>query len=107
MLNKRMINHKKRNRMAGKHPGYKKVGLTESQRKRKLAYDTKYQASSEQIANRVKRNKARREMIKKGRASIGDGKDVDHKKSLKGGGSNAVSNLRIRSRSSNRGDKTY
>lgn len=35
------------------------------------------------------------------------GKDVDHKLSLKGGGSNARSNLRLRDPSANRGDKTF
>jgi hypothetical protein len=35
------------------------------------------------------------------------GKDVDHKKALSSGGSGARSNLRIRSASSNRADKSY
>jgi hypothetical protein len=107
ILNKRLINHKKRNRIAGKHPSYNKLGMTAAQKKRKLAYDTRYQSSALQLKNRSNRNKARSLMIKKGRAKVGDGKDVDHKKSMKSGGSNALSNLRMRSKSTNRGDKTY
>jgi len=45
-------------------------------------------------------------MIKKhGKAKL-KGKDVDHKKPLKKGGSNSMKNLRIRSVSKNRGDKS-
>lgn len=39
--------------------------------------------------------------------TIPAGDDVDHKKSIKSGGSNAPSNLRLRSAHANRGDKTY
>jgi len=35
------------------------------------------------------------------------GHDIDHKKSIKSGGSNALSNLRARPASKNRGDKTF
>jgi len=51
---------------------------------------------------RVKRNQARQEMIKRGKAAVGDGKDVDHKKALSKGGSNNLSNLRVLSPSKNR-----
>ena len=37
------------------------------------------------------------------RARVGDGKDVAHKKSLENGGSNALSNLQVQDRSTNRG----
>lgn len=57
-------------------------------------YDS-YQGTAEQKKNRAKRNAARREMIKDGRASKGDGMDVDHKKPLSKGGSNGKSNLRV------------
>lgn len=62
-----------------------------------------YHASEEQKENRAKRNAARREMEREGRVHKGDGKDVDHKKPLRNGGSNDESNLRVVSRSSNRG----
>jgi hypothetical protein len=81
--------------------------MTAAQKRRKLLYDTRYQATPEQRKNRSHRNKARSLMIKKGRAKVGDGKDVDHKKSMKSGGSNSLSNLRMRSKSANRGDKTF
>ena len=48
---------------------------------------------------------ARREMEKRGRVSKGDGKDVDHRKPLSKGGTNAISNLKIVNRSSNRSKK--
>lgn len=107
MYAKNITNNSKRNRIAGKHPSYNKLGMTLAQKKRKLAYDTKYQASKLQLRNRSARNKARQLMIKKGRVKVGDNKDVDHKKSLKGGGSNKLSNLRVRNKSANRGDKSY
>lgn len=47
--------------------------------------------------DRVKRNAARREMGLK----VGDPRQVDHKKTLKSGGSNAKSNLRVVSAKTN------
>lgn len=64
--------------------------------------ENKYQSTPEQIANRVKRNAARREMIRKGVVSKGDGKEIDHKTPLIKGGSNDPANLRVRSASANR-----
>lgn len=52
----------------------------------------------EQKKNRAARNTARRQSgLKKG-----DGKEVDHKKPLSKGGSNAKSNRRVVSRATNR-----
>jgi hypothetical protein len=70
-------------------------------------YDKKYQARPEQVRKRVLRNKARREMLKIHGKKALKGKDVDHKKALSAGGSGSRSNLRIRSASSNRADKSY
>jgi 5-methylcytosine-specific restriction endonuclease McrA len=64
-------------------------------------YET-YHAKPEQKKKRAMRNAARSEMAKKGRVSKGDGLEVDHKKPLRAGGSNAVSNLQVTSRSKNR-----
>lgn len=69
----------------------------------KAAYDKMYNAKPEQIANRVKRNAARRELMEEGRVKKGDGKDVDHKKPLIAGGGNGKSNLAVKSKSTNRG----
>jgi len=62
-----------------------------------------YHAKPEQKKNRAQRNAARRELIKAGQVHKGDGKDVDHKKPIRSGGSNARSNLRVTSASKNRG----
>lgn len=61
-----------------------------------------YQGSPEQIKKRSMRNKARREMEKKGLVHKGDGKDVDHKTPLVKGGGNGNGNLRVVSASANR-----
>lgn len=72
---------------------------------RDYSYDKKYEASKKQISNRSKRNAARAEMEKThGKAAL-KGKDVDHKKPLKSGGSNSKSNLRISTKKKNRGRK--
>ena len=65
----------------------------------KSEYDN-YHSSPEQIKKRASRNKARRQMEKKGAVSKGDGKDVDHKN-----GNPLVNNpknLRVTTKSSNR-----
>lgn len=62
-----------------------------------------YQGTPEQIKKRSQRNAARREMEKEGLVHKGDGKDVDHKRPIDKGGSNARSNLRVVSKSTNRG----
>lgn len=66
---------------------------------------TEYHGKPEQIKNRAERVKARRMMEKAGAVHKGDGKDVDHKKPLKSGGTTTKSNLRVRSVKANRGDK--
>lgn len=61
-----------------------------------------FNSRPEQKKNRAARNKARRAAERSGKVSKGDGKDVGHKRSLKGGGSKGVNNTRVESRSSNR-----
>lgn len=63
-----------------------------------------YHSSAEQKKKRAQRNTARRRAVASGKAKKGDGKDIDHKKPLRSGGSNAKSNTRVRSRSANRAD---
>ncbi len=66
-------------------------------------YDN-YQGKPDQIKKRADRVKARRMMEKTGAVTKGDGKDVDHKKPLRSGGTTTKSNLRVRSKSANRSD---
>lgn len=63
----------------------------------------KYNGKPEQIAKRSMRNKARAALMKEGLVKKGDGKDVEHIKPIRAGGTNARSNLKVRSRSANRG----
>ena len=51
---------------------------------------------------RAARNKARNMLEGEGLVHKGDGKDVDHAKPLSKGGTNATSNLRVKSASANR-----
>lgn len=60
-----------------------------------------YHASAKQKRRRAARNKARRQMAKEGRVRKGDGKDVDHKD--RNPHNNSRSNLRVQSKSKNRG----
>lgn len=79
---------------------------------KKAAYDKAYNARPDQVNKREERNQARAQMEKAGKVHKGDGKDVDHKKMLDNGGSNARSNLRVVDQKTNRGwrksnGKTY
>ena len=65
-------------------------------------YYKKYHATPEGKKDRAARNKARREAVAEGKVKKGDGKEVDHKKPLSKGGTNAKSNRRIVSRKTNR-----
>lgn len=66
-------------------------------------YDN-YQGKPEQIKKRAARVKARRMMEAEGAVHKGDGKDVDHKKPMRSGGTTTRSNLRVRSVKANRSD---
>lgn len=60
-----------------------------------------YKSKPEQIAKRVQRNQARKEMMDAGLVKKGDGKHVDHIQPLSKGGENKRSNLRVISASAN------
>ena len=47
--------------------------------KRDYKQENKYKKKPAQIKKRVARNKARRKMIREGRAFLGDGTHIDHK----------------------------
>jgi len=64
----------------------------------------KYEASPEQVAHRVDRNRARRKLLKEGKVHKGDGKDVAHIKAMDKGGS-AKDGVRVESASKNRSFK--
>jgi hypothetical protein len=69
-----------KNKLAGKHPSYDKLGMSEERKKKKLAYDTKYQATEKRKNYRVGLNKANRDA---GTYGNGDGKDMSHTKAGK------------------------
>ena len=64
--------------------------------------DSGYNATPENVKKRVMRNDARKKLAMAGLVSKGDGKDVDHIKPVRSGGSNARSNLRVLSQAKNR-----
>lgn len=61
--------------MAGEHPSYDKLNMSEDRKKKKLAYDTKYQATEKRKNYRVKLNKANRDA---GTYGNGDNLDMSH-----------------------------
>lgn len=61
-----------------------------------------YNSKPEQIKNRSERTTARRQSNAAGTTHKGDGKDIDHIVPLSKGGSNAKSNQRVVSESTNR-----
>jgi hypothetical protein len=71
--------------------------------KAKLEYQAAYNRRPENVKKRVMNNAARREAMEKGLVKKGDGKDVDHKKMLDQGGTNAKENLRVVDAKTNRG----
>lgn len=60
-----------------------------------------YNARPEQIKKRMANNRARYAALKAGTVHKGDNKEVDHKRPLRSGGTNAPSNLRVISESTN------
>ena len=69
--------------------------------KRNYKQENVYKSTPEQIHARVQRNKVRKQAMDAGLVKKGDGKEVDHKTPLSKGGSNARSNLRVVSASTN------
>lgn len=62
----------------------------------------KFNSSTEQKKNRAARNTARRRALREGKVRKGDGKDIDHKKPLRSGGTNSKGNLRVMDKRANR-----
>ncbi len=63
----------------------------------RVEYD-RYHSKPKQRKNRSMRNKARRKL----KLKVGDKREVDHKRPLSKGGTNAKTNIRIVRRKSNR-----
>lgn len=70
----------RKNSLAGKHPSYDKLGMSEERRKKKLAYDKEYHQTEERKNYRVELNRKNRDA---GTYGNGDGKDMSHTKSGK------------------------
>jgi len=68
----------------------------------KQKYDRAYNARPEEIKKRAERNAVRRE-YEKTHGDLPSTVDVDHKKRMKHGGTNAPSNLQAKSQTANRG----
>ena len=88
-----------KNKLAGKHPSYDKLNMSEERRKKKLAYDTKYQASSKRVNYREKLNKANRDA---GTYGNGDNLDMSHTKA----GSMVAENMKSNRARNGRGGKS-
>jgi len=67
----------KRNRMAGDHPSYDKLNMSEERRKKKLEYDSNYEKSNKRVKYREELNKANHHA---GTYGNGDGMDMSHTK---------------------------
>jgi hypothetical protein len=68
-------------------------------------YDLEYKdygSKPEVMKDRAQRNAARRQAMRDGVVSKGDGKDIDHKTPISKGGTNAKNNLRAVPASKNR-----
>ena len=76
------------------------MGYTREKRKKRYKKEYQQQRARGEHADRMKRQKNRRELDKKGVNR--KGKDIDHKKPLSRGGSNKPSNLRLISSKKNR-----
>ena len=62
-----------------------------------------YDATPAHVKKRVERDQARRMLMKEGLVAKYDGKDVNHIKPVRSGGTNARSNLNVETEHKNRG----
>ena len=66
-----------RNKLAGSHPSYDKLGMSAERREKKLEYDKAYGATKQRKKYRAELNYANRQS---GTYGNGDGKDMSHTK---------------------------
>lgn len=64
-------------------------------KKRNYTKQAEYNRRPSVQAKRVRNNKLRRKALRDGKASVGDGTHVDHKKPMSRGGSDTPSNTRV------------
>lgn len=69
---------------------------------RKYAQEKKTAIARGERADDAQRHAARREMVKAGKASANDGKDVGHVKAISKGGGNGTGNLQMQTKAENR-----
>lgn len=62
-----------------------------------------YGSRPDVMKKRAMRNAARRKLMREGKVKKGDGMDVNHKRALDNGGTNARSNLNVVPKRKNRG----
>ena len=79
--------------------------MTNGKRDYKKQAEWEKNEKPEIIAGRVERKKARRWMIAEGKAAVGDGKDVGHKKAISKGGKTTKGNIEMQSAAENRSFK--
>lgn len=75
--------------------------MTQSRGPKRAAYQKAYNARPEEIKRRAQRNAARRE-YEKAHGDLPSTVEVDHKRMVKDGGTNAPSNLRAVDQAKNR-----
>lgn len=92
-----------KNKLAGKHPSYNKLGMSAQSIARKKAYDSQYQKSPERVKYRESLNTANRKSQAAGKTRVGDKKDASH---LKGGGMTQESQKKNRARNGQNGKST-
>jgi len=66
-----------KNSLAGKHPSYDKLHMSEARRKKKLAYDKAYESTPSRVKYRESLNTANRKAKTYGNK---DGRDMSHTK---------------------------
>jgi hypothetical protein len=70
---------------------------------KKLAYQAAYNKKPEEKEKGVERRRLRRELIREGKVSVGDSRDINHKKPLDAGGGHGKKNAEVTTQKENRG----
>lgn len=81
-----------------------KKGQTKATATARSKQQRAYNSTEKAKKDRAKRNAARRKAMKEGKVKKGDNLEIDHKKPLRNGGTNAKGNTRVRSAKANKSD---